>query len=229
MFKKLFYFFYDLVDNLIHQKRIVKFINNKDVKIVVDIGAHKGEFLNHIKKINGIRKVFSLEPQKKIYQNLLQEVDNKKFFAYNIGISNFNGKQKMQINDFTMTSSLSTVNKKSSYYKIKNFIIGNKKKKFEYIKTEKLDFFIKKRKLNNIDLLKIDTEGHEFQVIKSGLKTLKKTKYLLIEFRQNDLYLNYSSSALHKIIKKNKFKLVKRFKFPMFSMEDRLYRNSSSR
>ena len=83
--------------------------------------------------------------------------------------------------------------------------------------------------MNNIDLLKIDTEGHEFQVIKSGLKTLKKTKYLLIEFRQNDLYLNYSSSALHKIIKKNKFKLVKRFKFPMFSMEDRLYRNSSSR
>ena len=102
-----------------------------------------------------------------------------------------------------------------------------KKKKFEYIKTEKLDFFTKKRKLNKIDLLKVDTEGHELNVVKSGLKTLKKTKYLLIEFRQNDLYLNYSSHALHKIVIKNKFKLVKKFKFPMFSMEDRLYKNSS--
>ena len=133
----------------------------------------------------------------------------------------------MQINDFSMTSTLSKVNENSIYYKIKNFIIGNKKKKFEYIKTEKLDLFTKKRKLKKIDLLKIDTEGHELNVIKSGLKTLKKTKYLLIEFRQNDLYLNYSPHALNKIVIKNKFKLVKNFKFPMFSMEDRLYRNNS--
>ena len=225
MFKKLFYFFYDLVDNLIHQKRIVKFIGNKNIRIVLDIGAHKGEFLNHIKKIKSIRKVYSLEPQKKIFNELLKEIDNKKFFAYNIAISNNNGKQKMQINDFSMTSTLSKLNEKSKYYKIKNLIIGNKKKKFEFIKTEKLDFFTKKRKLKNIDLLKIDTEGHELNVVKSGLKTLKKTKYLLVEFRQNDLYLNYSSSLLHKMITKNNFELVKNFKFPMFSMEDRLYKN----
>ena len=227
MFKNLFFFFYDLVDNLIHQERIVKFIDNKNVKIVVDIGAHKGEFLKHIKKIKSIRKVYSLEPQKKVYGELLKEIDNKKFFAYNIAISNRNGKQKMQINDFSMTSTLSKVNENSIYYKIKNLIIGNKKKKFEYIKTEKLDLFTKKRKLNKIDLLKVDTEGHELNVVKSGLKTLKKTRYLLIEFRQNDLYLNYSSQALHKIVLKNNFKLVKKFKFPMFSMEDRLYKNSS--
>ena len=225
MFKKLFYFFYDLVDNLIHQKRIVKFIGNKNIRIVLDIGAHKGEFLNHIKKIKSIRKVYSLEPQKKIFNELLKEIDNKKFFAYNIAISNNNGKQKMQINDFSMTSTLSKLNEKSQYYKIKNLIIGNKKKKFEFIKTEKLDFFTKKRKLKNIDLLKIDTEGHELNVVKSGFKTLKKTKYLLVEFRQNDLYLNYSSSLLHKMITKNNFELVKNFKFPMFSMEDRLYKN----
>ena len=225
MFKKLFYFFYDLVDNLIHQKRIVKFIGNKNIRIVLDIGAHKGEFLNHIKKIKSIRKVYSLEPQKMIFNELLKEIDNKKFFAYNIAISNNNGKQKMQINDFSMTSTLSKLNEKSKYYKIKNLIIGNKKKKFEFIKTERLDFFTKKRKLKNIDLLKIDTEGHELNVVKSGLKTLKKTKYLLVEFRQNDLYLNYSSSLLHKMITKNNFELVKSFKFPMFSMEDRLYKN----
>ena len=225
MFKKLFYFFYDLVDNLIHQKRIVKFIGNKNIRIVLDIGAHKGEFLNHIKKIKSIRKVYSLEPQKMIFNELLKEIDNKNFFAYNVAISNNNGKQKMQINDFSMTSTLSKLNEKSKYYKIKNLIIGNKKKKFEFIKTERLDFFTKKRKLKNIDLLKIDTEGHELNVVKSGLKTLKKTKYLLVEFRQNDLYLNYSSSLLHKMITKNNFELVKSFKFPMFSMEDRLYKN----
>ena len=136
MFKKLFYFFYDLVDNLIHQKRIVKFIGNKNIRIVLDIGAHKGEFLNHIKKIKSIRKVYSLEPQKKIFNELLKEIDNKKFFAYNIAISNNNGKQKMQINDFSMTSTLSKLNEKSKYYKIKNLIIGNKKKNLNLLKQK---------------------------------------------------------------------------------------------
>ena len=88
-----------------------------------------------------------------------------------------------------------------------------------------MDNFTKKKNLNKIDLLKIDTEGYELQAVKSGLKTLKKTKYLLIEFRQNNLYLNYSASDLHNIIKKNNFKLVKNFKFPLTSMEDRLYKN----
>ena len=37
-----------------------------------------------------------------------------KVFAYNIAISNNNGKQKMQINDFSMTSTLSKLNEKSS-------------------------------------------------------------------------------------------------------------------
>ena len=229
MFKKLFFFLYNVVDNLIHQERIVKFIKNRDIRIVVDIGAHKGEFLKHIKKIKSIRKVYSLEPQKMVYNELLKETDNKKFFAYNLAISNNSGKQKMQINDFSMTSSLSKVNEDSIYYKIKNFILGNKKKKFEIITTEKLDYFIEKRNLNKIDLLKIDTEGHELNVVKSGLKTLKKTKYLLIEFRQNDLYLHYSPHALHNMIIKNNFKLIKNFKFPLFSMEDRLYMNSSKK
>ena len=166
MFKNLFFFFYNIVDNLIHQKRIVKFIANEDIEIVLDIGAHKGEFLNHIKKIKTIRKVYSLEPQKKIYRELLGKIDNKKFFAHNIAISDTNGIKKMEINDFTMTSTLSKVNSSSIYYKIKKFIIGDKKKKYENIKTEKLDYFKKKRNLKKIDLIKINTEEHKFQAIK---------------------------------------------------------------
>ena len=124
------------------------------------------------------------------------------------------------------TSWVKKINLKKNNFEHKNIDIRNYKK-IENIKTEKLDFFTKKRKLNKIDLLKVDTEGHELNVVKSGLKTLKKTRYLLIEFRQNDLYLNYSSQALHKIVLKNNFKLIKKFKFPLFSMEDRLYKNSS--
>ena len=77
---------------------------------------------------------------------------------------------------------------------------------------------------NKIDLLKIDTEGHELEVLKSGIKTLSKVKFILIEFRLNDMYLNYSSIKIHNFLKQNKFKLLKKFKFPFIAMEDRIYK-----
>ena len=114
--------------------------------------------------------------------------------------------------------------KKSKYYKMKRFIVGSQKI-FEKVNVKKLDNFVKMARIkNNIDLLKIDTEGHELEVLKSGNKTLTKVKFILIEFRLNDMYLNYSSTKIHNFLKQNKFKLIKKFKFPLFAMEDRIYK-----
>ena len=77
---------------------------------------------------------------------------------------------------------------------------------------------------NKIDLLKIYTEEHELEVLKLGITTLSKVKFILIEFRLNDMYLNYSSTKIHNFLKQNKFKLVKKFKFPLFAVEDRIYK-----
>jgi hypothetical protein len=73
-------------------------------------------------------------------------------------------------------------------------------------------------------LQKIYTEEHELEVLKLGIKTLSKVKFILIEFRLNDMYLNYSSTKIHNFLKQNKFKLVKKFKFPLFAVEDRIYK-----
>ena len=62
MFKQLFFFFYDLVDNLIHQERIVKFIDKKDIRIVVDKKSLlylAGTTLEYSGGLNGKGFVFS--------------------------------------------------------------------------------------------------------------------------------------------------------------------------
>ena len=224
MLKFIFKILYYIVDDLIHQRKIVSFLKNKKVKKVIDIGAHKGEFLKALNKIESVEKVYSLEPQKKIYKELLKKIDPKKNKAYNLAISNKEGQKKLLINKLRMTSSFSKINKKSKYYRIKKFIIGSQKI-FESVKVKKLDTFVKMIKIKNkIDLLKIDTEGHELEVLKSGIKTLSKVKFILIEFRLNDMYLNYSSIKIHNFLKQNKFKLLKKFKFPFIAMEDRIYK-----
>ena len=224
MLKFIFKILYYIVDDLIHQRKIISFLKNKKVKKVIDIGAHKGEFLKALNKIESVEKVYSLEPQKKIYKELLKKIDTKKNKAYNLAISNKEGQKKLLINKLRMTSSFSKINKKSKYYRIKKFIIGSQKI-FESVKVKKLDTFVKMIKIKNkIDLLKIDTEGHELEVLKSGIKTLSKVKFILIEFRLNDMYLNYSSIKIHNFLKQNKFKLLKKFKFPFITMEDRIYK-----
>ena len=97
--------------------------------------------------------------------------------------------------------------------------------KISNIKTIKLSDIIKKNKIKKIDLLKIDTEGHELQVL-LGLKgKLKIVKVILIEVHNDNIYLKYSSNKIHNYLTKNKFILKKKINFPFTTWEDRIYLN----
>jgi len=87
---------------------------------------------------------------------------------------------------------------------------------------------IKKNKISKIDLLKIDTEGHELQVLKGIGSYLKKNvNIMLIEIHNSDIFLNYNSRKIHNYLIKNEFKLKKTFKFPFTTWEDRIYQNKN--
>ena len=78
--------------------------------------------------------------------------------------------------------------------------------------------------MKNIDLLKIDTEGHEMQVLNGAKFLLKKNiKFILIEFHLSKMYKHYNSHKIESILSKNDFILVKKFKFPILMFEDRIY------
>ena len=48
--EKIITFFIDFIDKYYHQKKIFNFFKNFNIKIIFDVGAHKGEFLKSIKK-----------------------------------------------------------------------------------------------------------------------------------------------------------------------------------
>ena len=54
----------------------------------------------------------------------------------------------------------------------------------------------------------------------------KGIKYILIEFHFSKIYKNYSRIKIEKILKKNNFEIVKKFKFPFLTFEDRIYKKS---
>ena len=84
---------------------------------------------------------------------------------------------------------------------------------------------MQKKNIKNIDLLKIDTEGHEFEVLLGAKNLLKNDiKYILIEIHLSKIYKNYNKNSIERILKNNNFFLIKKFKFPFLLFEDRIYK-----
>jgi hypothetical protein len=82
-------------------------------------------------------------------------------------------------------------------------------------------------KLSKDILLKIDTEGYEFNVLKGSLKNIHNFKYILIENQFSNMYKHSKFLKCEKILKKYDFKLIKNFIFPTFHFEDRFYIRST--
>ena len=58
-------------------------------------------------------------------------------------------------------------------------------------------------------MLKIDTEGHEFQVLKGGKKLLRKTKIIQVEIMDKKNYFQKKFTRINNFLIKYNFKLLK--------------------
>ena len=59
------------------------------------------------------------------------------------------------------------------------------------VKTTTLKSIMEEISLRSIDLLKIDTEGHELQVVKGIAEKIKYVKLILVEFHNDEIYVSY--------------------------------------
>ena len=229
LLKSFAIFFFDVLD-FYHQRRILKFIKKSKISIksIIDIGCHKGKYSDLFFKNFNITKAILIEPQYMYFSYLKHKYKNiKKIKIFNLAISNKKGFSFFYINHHDLTSSLNLINHKNNFLKLKSKIFGLKSKNMiktkVKIKIESLNNLLTKMKVKNYDLVKIDTEGHELDVLKGGKKFIKNFKIILIEFRKDNVYKNYNAKKIHKLIINNNFLLKKVFKFPFTTWEDRIY------
>ena len=231
--KKIAILFFDIIDKYYHQNKILNYlkVNCEKLEIFFDIGSHKGTYTDLMLNNFRLEKIIMVEPQKNIYKYLKQKYNrNKKVRIYNVAISDKKKMQTLYINKHDLTSSLTQIDKNNKYLNLKARLFGGTindliQKKY-MISSYKLLDIIKNNKIRQIDLLKIDTEGHELQVLKGAGSFLKNNiKYILIEIHNSDIFLNYNAKKIDSYLKKNKFVVKKSFKFPFTTWEDRIYQN----
>ena len=220
---------FNLIDIYYHQKRITSFLIKKKVKvnIFLDIGSHMGTYTDFINKIYPNSKSFLFEPQSEIFKKINQKyLKNDNIKVFNLAISDTEKKQNLYLNMHDLTSTLSDFNEQSSYLNFKAKLYGTNIKNMchgtELVQTITLKKFIMNNNLNKIDLIKIDTEGHEFKVLKGLEEKINIIDNILIEFHHRKLFLGYEPNEIHNFLINNGFKLIKTFKFP-FCWVDRFY------
>ena len=105
-------------------------------------------------------------------------------------------------------SSLNTISKNHTIFIEKAFGIKNLKRK--KIKTTRLSDLLIKKKINKIDFMNIDIEGHELEVLKTINFKRFDIKVICIEIVNYDFYskkIKIYKDKIFKILKKNNYSL----------------------
>ena len=218
------------------QKKIFNFLRKKIIgnAILFDVGAHYGETIKNFIKYFKIKEIHSFEASPKNFEILNKKFKNNidtKIILNNFGLSNET--KIVLFNQFSESSSstLSKINKNSRYFKRKIEVLGLKKNQNYFknieVKLQLLDEYLMKSNITSIDLLKIDTEGHEYYVLKGSLKNLSKIKYIYFEHHYDDmLKKGYTFSDIHNFLKKNDFEKIFKSKMYFRKTFEYIYKNS---
>tara|TARA_B100000035_G_scaffold203912_1_gene174375 strand:- start:588 stop:1304 length:717 start_codon:yes stop_codon:yes gene_type:complete len=217
------------------QKKIIKLINSKFSKpiIVFDVGAHYGETIRLFSKKLKIGKIYSFEasPQnfqvlkRKITKNLLDKVE-----IYNLGLGDKTSKSYINQAIESSSSTINEINQDSKYLKKKLQILNIKNKDVFYhkipIHISTIDLFIEKHNIKNIDLLKIDTEGFEFNILKGATKYIQRINLIYFEHHYDDMIIkNYKFGDIHNLLKDKGFKMIEKSKMIFRKSFEYVYEN----
>ena len=90
-----------------HHKRILNYLQKLNLKELIDVGAHKGEFLRYVIKINSIKKFYGFEPQSSIFRILKRNFsNNNKVKLINMALSERPSNKILYINKLSSTSTM---------------------------------------------------------------------------------------------------------------------------
>ena len=178
-----------------HKKKIIKALKNLSIYKIntfMDIGAHKGESIEFFSKNLNIDKIYSFEASPENFVLLKNKYKNKKNLVLeNIALSSTISKKIFNQCNESSSSTFSTINYNSKYLKKKmRFLNSSKKNEFFNkieITTNTLANYLSDNKILNIDLIKIDTEGHEYDVVMGLDRNIKNVKTIIFEHHYDNM------------------------------------------
>ena len=174
---------------------------NNDLNVVLDVGANKGQSIELFLKLNKNCTIHAFEPNPALSDKLKAKYKGyQNIHIHKLGISDVTGLKTFHENIFEQTSTFEEINFDSKYLKTKAKVLGvdpkNIIKESYPVEVITLSDFLTEHNMGRIDLLKIDTEGHEYSCLKGLFKgnTNWHIRFIQMEIHNDDMCKNKNSS-----------------------------------
>jgi FkbM family methyltransferase len=157
---------------------VERLAGNRPVRTIFDVGANVGNVSLALARRFPEARVLAFEPVAKTYQSLVANVGrHPRIRCFNLGLGPEAGPREIFVYDDACLSSLIRAKP------ILKALEGREAVK-QRIDVTTLDIFIRENAVDEVDLVKIDTEGYDLEVMKGGRETLSRssTRFVYCEF-----------------------------------------------
>src|SRR5271166_3137622 len=172
------------------QNVLSKYSCNKSLRII-DVGANIGDYTQELLNYYPNADIIAFEPHPIAFLKIAERFAKKcdRVSTYNLALGSKNG--EFTLYDYEANSD----NSHSSFYPEVIEEIHRGKLTKNTVQVVALDDFCQQHAIERIDLLKIDTEGHELEVLRGARDLLTKGCIKLIQFEFNEMNV-YSRAFL---------------------------------
>jgi FkbM family methyltransferase len=172
----------ELYENNVHQLAL-KILMDKPDGLVLDIGANLGTFCVPLAQKIPQLKFHAFEPQRIVSYQLcaniiINSLDN--VYTYELALSNEHASVDLAMPDYTAETNIGA-------FSIDKEVRGNEYECKTVNTTDRIDLVpLDYLAFDNVRLIKVDVEGHELEVLKGGIETIKANDYPPIIFEAWD-------------------------------------------
>lgn len=197
-------FFVDGNLNYVRLFRAIRKMNqdNNINELIIDIGAFDGMSSVLMAKQFPSHQILCFEANPtacKMAENNLKKYPNVTLYPFAISSDNVN--KSFFVSDNLVSSSLNSI-ESNGESKEWGFEMVNQIE----VQARKLDSFCHDKK---VLLIKIDTQGHELEVLKGAVEVLANTKYIMVEMQNHDIYTNSCKYYdVDEFLRNNNFQLL---------------------
>ena len=139
---------------------------NPRVPTIFDVGANIGQMTHRLRGVAPTARLYSFEPVSATYEQLVANVEGLDGIScHKIALGERDGSDRIYLRDESQWNSLVPAI---------NAVLREENRQFVPVEVQTLDSFTIANSIDQIDLLKIDTEGYEVEVLNGARRLFEE-------------------------------------------------------
>ena len=148
--------------------------------VVLDVGANVGAYSNLVASLDENAQIYAFEPHPRSFLQLRAAASNR-YCAINAGVGDQPG--RLPLFDYASADG----SQHASLYRAVIEDIHDSAAAETFVDVLTIDDFIRDQNIDSVGLLKIDTEGHEYNVLKGASDAIRSGTIQVIHFEFNEM------------------------------------------